>query len=394
MSYIRSAKQCNCKKGLCIHCGYCNNCECECSPTNRRKKRRRTTAKGMYADCENSCSDDDVQAGKKISFSTKNSYDARFEELLDFVGKKKRQFKNIPSQRDRETAKFRDLNADKAARLLSMTLCIIENICHIIFPGDPGGLLKKIKTHDFSESFVNNSRVVVNALPRNCVQSDVILSVISKSFDSPLMKEKFDVGKIKIANLRRMYSYLASGSMLQPPKRSLQHYKKTDVEQCIRFILSDNNVQRISWGTKKVMIDGEELNFPKLIRRKVIQYIHRDYVETIHEDNRISMSSFRNLAAVLTASDQKAKKAVDYVSGMLLYDNFERLRLVVSTAPEKDDLLKLTHALESFMKAVISDHICSCNVTDIKFAFTKQKRMKEFVIHVVLRQELHATLGK
>ena len=87
----------------------------------------------MYADCENSCSDDDVQAGKKSSFSTKNSYDARFEELLDFVGKKKRQFKNIPSQRDMETAKFRDLNADKASRLLSMTLCIIENICHIIF---------------------------------------------------------------------------------------------------------------------------------------------------------------------------------------------------------------------------------------------------------------------
>ena len=152
-----------------------------------------------------------------------------------------------------------------------MTLCIIEIICQIILPSYPSGLLKKIQTQNIDDTFVNNSRDVVNALPRNCIQSDVILAVISKSFDSTVLKEKFNIGKIKTANLRRIYSYLASGSMLKPPKRSLQHFKKIHVEQCVRFILSNSNVQRISWGTKVILIDGEELSFPKLIRKKVIQ---------------------------------------------------------------------------------------------------------------------------
>ena len=41
---------------------------------------------------------------------------------------------------------------------------------------------------------------------------------------------------------------------------------------------------------------------------------------------------------------------------------------VVSTALDKDNLLKIVHALEGFMKAVLPDHIGICAVSNIIFS--------------------------
>jgi hypothetical protein len=83
----------------------------------------------------------------------------------------------------------------------------------------------------------------------------------------------------------------------------VQHFKKSDVQLAVRFILSDVNVQKILWGTNKVMVHGEEVEMPKLIRKK-IAYMYQDYMETVPEDQRISNESFRKIAQALTATDQ------------------------------------------------------------------------------------------
>ena len=51
------------------------------------------------------------------------------------------------------------------------------------------------------------------------------------------------------------------------------------VERCFRFILNDANVQQISLGKKPVLIDGKTVDFPKLVRKKIITYMFRDYAE-------------------------------------------------------------------------------------------------------------------
>ena len=79
--------------------------------------------------------------------------------------------------------------------------------------------------------FVTNTLTVVNNLLRNYVQTDVILSVISKSFNSKQLHKIFQIGKVKTALLQGKFSYLALGFMLQLPNQSIQNYKKTNVEQ-------------------------------------------------------------------------------------------------------------------------------------------------------------------
>ena len=88
ISYIQSKKKCECKKGFCIHCGLYNNCEC--TYDKRRRKRKRLSRRGIYADCEHSASsvEAEVLPDRKLS---------QFELLLDVFNKTKEKFKNIPS---------------------------------------------------------------------------------------------------------------------------------------------------------------------------------------------------------------------------------------------------------------------------------------------------------
>jgi hypothetical protein len=44
------------------------------------------------------------------------------------------------------------------------------------------------------------------------------------------------------------------------------------------------------------MVNGEEVEMPKLISRKIVAYMYRDYMETVPEDQRISTESFRKIA--------------------------------------------------------------------------------------------------
>ena len=54
---------------------------------------------------------------------------------------------------------------------------------------------------------------------------------------------------------------------LMDPIRHVKRHDSMLVKRAISFVLNENNVQRMSWGTKAIQIDGEERNLPKLIRK-------------------------------------------------------------------------------------------------------------------------------
>ena len=95
------------------------------------------------------------------------------------------------------------------------------------------------------------------------------------------MLKKSNLVKVKEALLRRKFTHVASGLVLKPSVRSVQHFRKLDFKKAVQFILSDGNVQRISWGSKKVMVNGEELDILKLIRKKIVTYMYQDYMEKV-----------------------------------------------------------------------------------------------------------------
>lgn len=95
----------------------------------------------------------------------------------------------------------------------------------------------------------------------------------------------------------------------------------------------------------------------------------RDYLEYYPERvDRIGNSSFKKLAKALSSQDQKAKQAVDYPSGVLLYDNFDLIRRVVQTSENADELMKLANSLEAFVKSSFEKHITKCDMTRTEFS--------------------------
>ena len=70
----------------------------------------------------------------------------------------------------------------------------------------------------------------------------------------------------------------------------------------------------------------------------------------------------------MTSQYQKAKQAVDYASGILLYDNFDMIRRVVQKIKKTDDLIKLTNALEAFVKRIFEHHVTNCDITKTNFS--------------------------
>ena len=84
-----------------------------------------------------------------------------------------------------------------------------------------------------------------------------------------------------LASSRQDFSMMKCGLLIE---RTVVTQGKSDtvtVKRCVRFILNDVNVHKVSWGTKPVLIDGKRIDFPKIVRKKIITYMFHDYAEKI-----------------------------------------------------------------------------------------------------------------
>lgn len=75
--------------------------------------------------------------------------------------------------------------------------------------------------------------------------------------------------------------------------------------------------------------------------------------------SRIGNTSFKKVVKALTTQDQKARKAIDYVSGRLMYDNFDLIRKILSQSDDADDLKLLANSLEASLSKLLSKSIFS-----------------------------------
>ena len=87
------------------------------------------------------------------------------------------------------------------------------------------------------------------------------------------------------------------------------------------------------------------------------------------KESRIGNTSFKKIVKVLTTQDQKARKAVDYVSGRLMYDNFDLIRRILMRCDDADNLIIFSNSLEAYLKSAYEDHIFKCDGTNTEFAF-------------------------
>jgi hypothetical protein len=89
---------------------------------------------------------------------------------------------------------------------------------------------------------------------------------------------------------------MSPGDELLPVLRYIMGFKKKSVLQAVNFILDDSNVQIVSWGTKKIILDGHEIDFPRLVRREVVERLSIMYAVYYPEkDDRTGSTSFKKL---------------------------------------------------------------------------------------------------
>lgn len=238
--------------------------------------------------------------------------------------------RGIPSAVDREHKNYDMFHDENFQRMICFTVEAIREISKIVYPNDTTYLLQKSMAaicgvNDY-KPLMENMLNIVSVLPPQSLQTKVLQAMLCGS----LKREEVDVLEMKkmaISASRRNYAYLSQGHEIIKNKRTVARYDEMTVKKSVDFILSDRNIQRVSWGTKRVEIDGEEVDFPNLVRKKLIGYMMRDYHEVyFNKQDRVGNESFQKVAKEITKMDMKAKLAVDYVSGILLYDNFNMLK--------------------------------------------------------------------
>ncbi|KNC74732.1 hypothetical protein SARC_12728 [Sphaeroforma arctica JP610] len=122
---------------------------------------------------------------------------------------------------------------------------------------------------------------------------------------------------------------------LNTVKYSRARFSESRLEAAIQFILSEENVCLISWGTKSLRIGRNEIvTLPTLTRRKPAQVLYKDYLVSADEDEQIGKTSFMKVVLSITNNDEKLITAVDYVTGCLVTDVVDTMQTILEDLSE------------------------------------------------------------
>ena len=113
------------------------------------------------------------------------------------------------------------------------------------------------------------------------------------------------VGKQSYGTARAAYRCLEKGLPLVSTQKTYQKFKRPVADDAVRFILGPDNIQPISWGSRRVTLsNGNDADFPSLCRRRIPENLWRSYVLQFRDKNhRLSCSTFLKVVKAITSSD-------------------------------------------------------------------------------------------
>lgn len=168
----------------------------------------------------------------------------------------------------------------------------------------------------------------------------------------------FTMSRTSFAKGRSDFKILAAGGELLVNPRSVLRYQSASVDAAIAFILSSENVSYLSWGAKKVVVDGKAHILPSITRKRAVKHIYDAYVEadrtSYTETGTISRAAFYRVVAVLTAGRVELRRAIDYVTGFLVNDCFAVMDRIaqdfIANGEIREQFLKRMEAARAFLK--------------------------------------------
>lgn len=101
----------------------------------------------------------------------------------------------------------------------------------------------------------------------------------------------------------------------------------------MKFILNGTNAQLLSWGTKRLVVDGETSRFPVIVRKMCQEKIWEQYSDSSTvlgpSVKKLKRTAFKKILSLLTKGDEKQRACVDYKLHALVYENASLLKRII-----------------------------------------------------------------
>ena len=127
-----------------------------------------------------------------------------------------------------------------------------------------------------------------------------------------------------------------------PQQFSRKQFKDKSIEHAVKFILSEDHVRTLSWGSMdKVISPNETIVLPKLQRlttRKIMWESYMEYCKTDENKKKlcIGRTTFHMLCNELTSSDKVIISSLDYDQALLLNEPIESLQDIIDQISDQN----------------------------------------------------------
>ena len=244
-------------------------------------------------------------------------------------------------------------------------------LAKIIDPNTPDVLLGdwhryngQLTTEDEKDELVDNAILLLEKIGNNSESRVVLGALLCKS-----LRQK----TLRALSASR---YVRAAGQAQSDFRTIVHdgkvprrfatrcrVKPAAIKELVRWILTDDNVQLLSWAKKKARTDDGRQDITCVSRKKTKLQMWRDYLRS-HENlaARVGKTSFMLIVGEITGKQQKSVKAVDYLVAELVHQNRARLERMVHRSCTKDvaeALIKEMRKVFSFAKSSFARRIGS-----------------------------------
>ena len=261
--------------------------------------------------------------------------------------------KQLPPKHDRfRPAKYRVIEEEALRRITSILSRITERAAKLLYPGGHkillGQLTQQLNLIPPNEGGIRHVReggmegILEDLLEctgvarKNSTEKRSLRAILCGNLARKELMEiaeftSFSVSPASFSQGLKDLVKLKSGESLSTETRSIKRYSEIDVEDAVSFLLSPRYVGYLSWGTRYLVIDGRKHCFPRLSRRLVPKRIWEEYDAWRLEAGKkgISRASFLSVVKELTCDKVRLIRAVDYVTGILIDDNFNILQRIV-----------------------------------------------------------------
>lgn len=394
-----------CKQGSCSKCGSaCKRHCCACDGLDPAEKtlRKRGGQPKEPMDRRKSFKKAVSRVGKKVSddlleeTSVRGLTSAKDDPVTNLWRYHQWSFstkKNLPSKAKREADEnLMESDVKGWSTIVESVRAAAHSAANVLFPCNPDKVLKSVadkelENNSSTKTLEENVIEVYNKARKNSIVKRAMRAVIVKSLTRRRIQELKTAEILKLGgNVRHKstqdFTKLLEGDDLKVQNHSKARFKLENLRLALLYMLHESNIGVLSWGTKIVALSSSErYTLPRIVRRKTEQDIYQSYVrENSDESKRIGRSTFYKILKIVTSGGEKMATAVDYVTGVLIHDQVDRLQDLIEhfsrNAEVKNSLTLSLELVRNMYKHHVDKHIVlqdDCSYHGVKYGLSKHE---------------------